>query len=121
MQLDPYINNHEIKAASSHDWPLLVALSLEEHKALKKDIIKLWLKHKALWSGRLGTINPTHHTINLIKGTNPAYPYPYRTGQRSLVMLREHIYKQLNTCVVKPAQSEWESPISLILRKDDTL
>lgn len=62
--------------------------------------------HKDLWSGGLRTINATHHTISKKEITHHICKQSYRPGQRSRVMLREHIDKQLESGGIETAHSE---------------
>lgn len=59
-------------------------------------------KHMYSWSGRLGTIKATIHTIDLKEAKCPIHQQPYLARQRSLDVLREHMDKKLEAGVIKP-------------------
>lgn len=68
-QLDLQVGSLENKRAFLEDWQLLVDLSLKENKVPREAIMDRLPKHKDLWSGCLGSMKTTHHTIDLTKGT----------------------------------------------------
>lgn len=62
-----------------------------------------------------------HHTIEMKIRTFSIRQQPYHVERRSLQVLREHMEKQPEGGVVKPAQSERVGVIVLIPKKNDTL
>lgn len=110
----PQVSNLNCKAASPPDWESMVDLSLVKYKALKKTIMEVLSEHKNLLCGLLETIKVIYHTADLKKETRPILQRPYRTGLQSLEMLLEHIDKQRKAGEIKPARSEWASPVVLV-------
>lgn len=78
-------------------------------------------KHKDLGSGCQCTMKATNHTIALKDETLSTQQQPYHARQQSREELREHIDKQLEKNVIKPAQLELASPIVLVPKTDDKL
>jgi len=72
-------------------------------------------KQRALWSGHLGSIKATDHRIELKPGSKPDRLNPYRMGPRTRELIMAEVYRMLKLEVKEPSQSEWASPVVLIL------
>ena len=82
---------------------------------LRPQVLSLLEKHRALWSGHLGSIKATEHRIELKPGSKPARRNPYRMGPQT----RELVKAQVDLLeVIEPSQSEWASPVVLIPKPD---
>ena len=74
-----------------------------------------------MFSGKLGTVHPTTHHIELKHGTAPIRQQPYRAGPEKREKIREQISYQLAAGVIEPAQSERASPVLLAPKKYETI
>ena len=86
-----------------------VELSLTEGK---EDKIRAMLKqHEKLWSGKLGEIMSTKHSIRLIEGARPSKSAPYRGGLKTRELEKEEVRRQLEAGVIEESNSEWAAPV----------
>lgn len=93
-----------------------VPLGVEEQ--YHPTIPKMLKKHDAMWSGKLGEINITKHTISLKPGARPFKSATYRAGPQTRELEQAEINKQLTAGVIEPAQLEWASPVLFAHKKD---
>ena len=111
----------KLDAGIGEDWRNAIDLSELKDQGMKDKVFAMFEKHVAMWSGTLGTIRATEHRIEVQPGTRPIRQPPYRAGHKSRETVAEHIQTQLDAGVIEPAQSEWASPVVLVLKKDGTI
>jgi len=85
------------------------------HERLRPQVLALLEKHRALWSGHLGSINATEHRIELKLGSKAVRLNPYRMGPRTRELIKAQVDRMLKLEVIKPSHNEWASPVVLIL------
>ena len=73
------------------------------------------------WSGKLGEINTTEHSIDLKPGSIPVAVTPYGTGTKTRELEHPEIYRQLRDGVIEPETSEWAFPVVFFPKADGTL
>ena len=73
-----------------------------------------------MYDGKLGAINTTEHTIELIPGTRPVHTHPYREGPKTREIVKGEVERQLRAGVIEPAQSAWASPVVIVPKPDGT-
>ncbi len=78
-------------------------------------------KHAKLWSGDIGTISETVHSIELISGARPVLQMPYRQGPKGRQVEKEEVDRILKAGVIESSYSEWASPIVLFPKPDGYL
>jgi len=89
-------------------------------EALRPQALALLEKHRALWSGHLGSIKATEHQIELKPGSKPVRLNPFRTGPRTRELIKAQVDRMLELEVMEPSQSEWASPVVLIPKRDES-
>ena len=57
-------------------------------EGLRPQVLSLLEKHRALWSGHLGSIKTTKHRIELKPGSKPVRLNPYRMGPRTRELIK---------------------------------
>jgi len=87
-------------------------------EGLRPQVLSLLEKHRALWSGHLGSIKATEHRIELKPGSKPVRLNPYRMGPRTRELIEAPVDRILKLEVIEPSQSEWASPVVLIQKPD---
>jgi len=87
-------------------------------EGLQPQVLSLLEKHRALWSGHLGSIKATQHRIELNPGSKPVRLNPYRMGPRTRELIKAQVDRMLKLEVIEPSQSEWASPVVLIPKPD---
>ena len=87
-------------------------------EGLQPQVPALLEKHRALWSGHLGSIKATEHRIELKPGSKPVRLNPYRMGPRTRELIKAQVDRLLKLEVIEPSQSEWASPVVLIPKPD---
>lgn len=80
-----------VKDTDKVDWGSQVDLSHLSDEDLKEDILEMMSGHELMWSGRLGQISFTSHTIGLAPGTRPIMQHPYRMGLHNRKFIAEHV------------------------------
>jgi len=88
------------------------------HDRLRPQVFASLEKHRALWSGHLGSIKATEHRIELKPGSKAVRLNPYRMGPRTRELIKDQVDRVLKLEVIEPSQSEWASPVVLILKLD---
>jgi len=81
-------------------------------------VLSFMEKHRALWSGNLGSIKATEHRIQLNPGPKPVRLNPYRMGLRTRERIKAQVDRMLKLEDIQPSQSEWASPLVLIPKPD---
>jgi len=92
--------------------------SSKEPEGLRPQVLSLLEKHRALWSGHLGSIKATEHRIELKPGSKPVRLNPYRMGPRTRKLINTQVDRMLKLEVIEPSQIEWASPVVLIPKPD---
>jgi len=87
-------------------------------EGLRPQVLSLLEKHRALWSGHLGSIKATEHRIELKPGSKPVRLHPYRMGPRTGELIKAQVDRMLKLEVIEPSQREWASPVVLIPEPD---
>jgi len=87
-------------------------------EGLRPQVLALLEKHRALWSGHLGSIKATEHRTELRPGSKPVRLNPYRMGPRTRELIKAQVDRILKLEVIEPSQSEWASPVVLIPKTD---
>jgi len=77
-------------------------------------VLSLLEKHRALWSGHLGSIKATEHRIELKPGSKPVRLNPYRTGPQTEELMKAQVDRMLKLEVIEPSQSQWARPVVFI-------
>ena len=102
------------------DWRTNVRSSMQEIE--QPDLIPrvIWMleKHADTWSGALGEIAATTHRIQLHPEAKPTRRAPYRAGHASRELITKQIDKMRDAGVIEPTQSEWASPVVIVIKKD---
>ena len=102
-------------------WKDDIDLSHIHPSSVRRRCMRILEKHKAMFSGQLGTVHATEHRIELKPDTAPIRQQPYRAGPEKREQIREQIAYQLAAGVIEPAFSEWASPVLLAPKKDGTM
>jgi len=87
-------------------------------EGLRPQVLALLEKHRALWSGHLGSIKATDHRIELKPGSKPVRLNPYQMGPRTRELIKAQVDRIPKLEVIEPRQSEWDSPGVLISKPD---
>jgi len=87
-------------------------------EALRPQVLSPLEKHRALWSGHLGSIKATEHRIELKPGSAPVRFNPYRMSSRNRELIKAQVDRMLKLEVIEPSQSEWASPVVFIPKPD---
>jgi len=87
-------------------------------EGLRAQVLALLEKHRALWSGHLGSIKVTEHRIELKPGFKPVRLNPNRMASRTRELIKAQVDRMLKLEVIEPSQSEWASPVVLIPKPD---
>jgi len=87
-------------------------------EGLRPQVLSLLEKHRAFWSGRLGSIKATEHRIELKPGSKPVGFNTYRMGPRTRELIKAEVDRMLKLEVIEPSQSEWASPVVPIPKPD---
>jgi len=87
-------------------------------EGLTPQVLSLLEKHRALWSGILGSIKATEHGIELKPGSKPVRLSPYRMGPRTREFIKAQVDRLLKLEVIELSQSELASPVVLIPKPD---
>ena len=74
-----------------------------------------------LWSGKLGEITATKHSIRIIEGARPSKSAPYRTGPKTRELENEEVRRQVEAGVIEESNSEWAAPVLFAPKKDGKL
>jgi len=87
-------------------------------EGLRPQVLALLEKHRALWSGHLGSIKATERLIELKPGYKPVRLNPHRMGPRTRELIKAQVDRMLKLEVIEPSQSEWASPVVLTPKPD---
>jgi len=87
-------------------------------EGLRPQVLSLLEKHRALWSGHLGSMKATEHRIELKPESKPVRLSPFRMGPRTRDLIKTQVDRMLKLEVIEPSQSEWASPVVLIPKPD---
>ena len=82
-------------------------------EGLRPQELALLEKHRALWSGHVGSIKATEHRIELRPGFKPVRLNPDRMGPRTRQLIEAQVGRMLKLEIIEPSQSEWASPVVL--------
>ena len=88
---------------------------------LREQFRRILKKYSRMWDGTLGEINTTVHRIELVPDTRPIAQAPYRAGPNARKKEDAEIQKMLAAGVIKPAQSEWASPVLRVPKPDGSM
>ena len=69
-------------------------------EGLRPQVLSLLEKHRALWSGQLGSIKATEHRIELKPGSKPVRLNPYRMGLRTRELIKAQVDRMLKLEVI---------------------
>jgi len=83
-------------------------------EGFRPQVFSLLEKHRALWSGHLGSIKATQHRIELKPGSKPVRLSPYRIGPRTRKLITAQVDRMLKLEVIVPSKTEWAIPVVLI-------
>ncbi len=83
-----------------------------------QEIRRMMRKHEDMWSGKLGHITVTEHTIDLEPGVRPHRAVPYRSGLKERELQGEELKKWLEDDVIEPSKSPWAAPVLFVPKKD---
>jgi len=72
-------------------------------EGLRPQVLSLLEKHRALWSGPLGSIKATEHRIELKPGSKPVRLNPYRMGPRTRELIKAQVDRMRKLEVIKPS------------------
>jgi len=75
-------------------------------------------KHEDMWSGKLGNITVTEHTIDLEPGARPHRAVPYRSGPKERELQGVELRKWLDEDAIEPSKSPWAAPVLFVPKKD---
>ena len=78
-------------------------------------------QHEELWSGKLGEITATKHSIRLIEGARPSQSAPYLAGPKTRELEKEEVRRQLEAGLIEESNSEWAAPVLFAPEKDGEL
>lgn len=82
----------------------------------------MYSEFKSTWDGHLGRIEASQHFIEISpKYTRLIHSVPHPAGLRAPLFEMNEIAKMLDLEVIKPAPTEWSSPIVFAPKKDDTV
>jgi len=84
----------------------------------RPQVLSLLEKHRAIWSGHLGSIKATEHRIEFKPGSKPVRRNPYGMGPRIRERIKAQVDRMLKLAVIEPSQCEWASPVVLIQKPD---
>ena len=87
-------------------------------EGFRPQVLSLLEKHRAIWSGHLGSIKATEHRIEFKPGSKPVRLNLYGMGPRIRERIKAQVDRMLNLAVIEPSQSEWASPVVLIQKPD---
>jgi len=88
--------------------------TLNVPEGFRPQVFSLLEKHRAVWSGHLGSIKATEHRIQLKPGSTPVRINPERMGPRTRELIKVQVDRMFKLEVIEPSQSEWASPLVLI-------
>lgn len=80
-----------------------------EEEVLKGSSLERLRKHSSMWSVRIGRIAATEHPINLHTDARPSHQIMYRQGTSRREETLKHVWDQLETGVIEPENSSWDS------------
>ncbi len=63
-------------------------------------------KHSKIWDGRIGNIETTEQTIELLPEANPVHQQIYRTGPKGRKFESEEGGRMLREGIIRPSTSE---------------
>ena len=75
-------------------------------------------KHEDMWSGKLGNITVTEHTIDLEPGACPHRAVPDRSGPKERELQGVDLRKWLDEDAIEPSKSPWAAPVLFVPKKD---
>jgi len=85
---------------------------------LLPDVPALIRWHACMLDGTLGSIDATVHRVNIQAGTKAIRKQPYRAGHHARDMIRDAVNRMLESKVVRPSTSEWDSSVVVVPKKD---
>jgi len=86
----------------------------------RDDFREMLGEFQEMYDGRLGEINVTEHTLELLPGTRPVHTNPYREGPKTREIVKGEVERQLRAGVIEPTQSAWASPVVIVPKPDGT-
>lgn len=89
-------------------------------EGMRARVRNLLSNFSSMWSGSLGHIAATSHTINIKPGAKPVFCQPYRAGPIARQVEEAEVKRMLAADVIEPANSEWSSPVVLVPKADGT-
>lgn len=102
------------------DWRELSAMSQIKSDALRARFLSLLERQRNMWSVFLGTVKGTEPNIELVANKVPIRQQRSRAGENPRELLRKEIATKLLARVIELTQTEWASPVLLVLKKDGT-
>jgi len=87
-------------------------------EGLRPQVLSVLEKHRALWSGHLGSIKAAENQIELKAGSKPVRINPDRMGPRTRELVNAQVDRIRKLDVIEPSQSEWASPVVPIPKLD---
>ena len=97
---DANANAADKKPDDPDAWKDEIDLSHIRPSALRRKCMRILEKHKAMFSGKLGTVHATEHRIELKSDTAPICQQPYRAGPEKREQIRKQIAYQLEAGVI---------------------
>ena len=82
---------------------------------------KLVVKYSSIWSGSLGEITLTEHSIDFKECSKPITQQAYLAGFRECEIIAQEVDKMLRAGVIEPAMSAWAYPVVLLPKPDSVL
>lgn len=82
------------------------------------EIRNMMRRQEDMWSGKLGNITVTEHTIELESGARPHRAVPYRSGPKERELQGVELDKWLQEDAIEPSKSPWAAPVLFVPKKD---
>ena len=109
----PRKDTDEVSSAADLDLDHVPEKYREELRAMLDEF-------RSMYDGRLGEINVTEHSIDLVEGARPIHVNPYREGPKTRDIVKTEVDRQLCAGVIVPSQSAWASPVVIVPKQDGT-
>lgn len=87
----------------------------EGHRERLKGVLT---KFDDMWDGHRGEMNIMSHKISLEPGAEPVTHRPYRAGPEARAFVADGVERMLKAKIIKPATSEWPSPVVTVPNHD---
>jgi hypothetical protein len=71
-----------------------------------------------MWDGRLVYVHASTHRTDLVYVAKPVHAQSFRAGPRARAGESAEVQRMLTEGVIEPANSEWASPVVLLLKHD---